>query len=557
MAQIKLFKFDTDGFQVEHDPTADDITALSLSSGAGGISAGGNIAMNSNKITGLAPGTANNDGVNKEQLDQAVISGGTVKELLFDQVQLDNAQGILALEVLFFDGQPTAGDTVVVDDGTTTVTMTAVANQGSEVSETDFSIETSAKTALQRLVTRFNAATANTKWTMTYRETEHPDLSADGIVVVTEDTTGAGASPSRIYTSGAWATPADIQVVEFATGATPTVDLDYQNETPVTPPTSDPGAGRFGLRRTQANLVANEIHFVRTNDFQYSWDDDTNTWQVLSGAGAVPDATAASGGGIKGKITFDSDKGLDISSGIGEAKIDAVTIDFNGSGQMKVTGLPSLFEVNGTPVSANVDAAALNTLTGGGNADSEHVHAAAGITLDHADLNNVTADQHHNRQHAITSAADHSETGLTTGHVLTATGSTTFAWQAPAVPAKARSTRWASTAAVALAVGEPVYPSSNDNVSPCDNTNNNTRKYSGVCSQAAAGAAATEVQQDGLIVPTTIGGSPSAGDLVYLNTPKGVTVTLPTGSGTHRLVVGKMVNATTMVIEPQYLGKIN
>lgn len=47
----------------------------------------------------------------------------------------------------------------------------------------------------------------------------------------------------------------------------------------------------------------------------------------------------------------------------------------------------------------------------------------------HASLTGVTADQHHAQAHALV-GADHTASGLTTGHVLTATGATTFAFAA-------------------------------------------------------------------------------------------------------------------------------
>lgn len=49
--------------------------------------------------------------------------------------------------------------------------------------------------------------------------------------------------------------------------------------------------------------------------------------------------------------------------------------------------------------------------------------------LQHSDLDGVTSDQHHNRQHGLTDAADHSASGLSAGCVVRATGATTFAWQ--------------------------------------------------------------------------------------------------------------------------------
>lgn len=68
-----------------------------------------------------------------------------------------------------------------------------------------------------------------------------------------------------------------------------------------------------------------------------------------------------------------------------------------------------------------------------GSAQVEMVRAESATRLaqlaekDHASLTNVTANQHHNQAHAIT-GADHTASGLTTGHVIRATGATTFAF---------------------------------------------------------------------------------------------------------------------------------
>lgn len=48
----------------------------------------------------------------------------------------------------------------------------------------------------------------------------------------------------------------------------------------------------------------------------------------------VGTATSASGGGIKGKVTFDSDKGISVTSGVASLKVDAVTIDFDINGKL-------------------------------------------------------------------------------------------------------------------------------------------------------------------------------------------------------------------------------
>ena len=58
---------------------------------------------------------------------------------------------------------------------------------------------------------------------------------------------------------------------------------------------------------------------------------------------------------------------------------------------------------------------------------SETISRVAVSTTDHNALTNVTSDQHHNQVHEL-AGADHTATGLTVGHVIRATGATTFAW---------------------------------------------------------------------------------------------------------------------------------
>lgn len=352
----------------------------------GGLTMGGNIAMGTYKITGLGDGTADQDAVTLSQLNAAVLTGGTVKEPLFVTDQLDDTDGINATEALYFANQPSVGNTVTIKNGAVTETYSFVANQGAESASTDVSIESSAVTAMQRLVLRANLNSST--WDYFFYATEHADINADGVIAVVEKATAAGASASRIY--GTFTTQADLQVVEFASGTTPDI-IPYYTQTAATASTSDPVNGRFGLRRQQSALTDGEIHLVLDTDYQWSWDADTTSWNLMS-AGSVPDATSGSGGAIKGKVTFDSDKGLSVTTGIAEALIDAVTIDFNGSGQMKVTGLPLQFEVNGVATSTNVTAANLSALTGGGQI-SLHSHASAPATSSQRVENAIAVDE--------------------------------------------------------------------------------------------------------------------------------------------------------------------
>lgn len=63
---------------------------------------------------------------------------------------------------------------------------------------------------------------------------------------------------------------------------------------------------------------------------------DTTALVFTQSGGTIPDATSASGGGVKGRVTFDSDKGLAVLSGVAAAKVDNSTVAFDGSGNLSV-----------------------------------------------------------------------------------------------------------------------------------------------------------------------------------------------------------------------------
>ena len=60
----------------------------------------------------------------------------------------------------------------------------------------------------------------------------------------------------------------------------------------------------------------------------------------LVASAAFADATAGSGGGTKGKVTADSDLGLDVVSGVLEVKVDGVSVGINLAGELEALGAP-------------------------------------------------------------------------------------------------------------------------------------------------------------------------------------------------------------------------
>jgi len=107
--------------------------------------------------------------------------------------------------------------------------------------------------------------------------------------------------------------------------------------------------------------------------------DVANKGYVDSVAGGV-DATSASGGGIKGKATYDEDKGLLVAAGIAEVKVDtAAGVEFNGSGAIRAKVSPTeAIEFNGSgEIRTKIDGSSV-TLNGSGQLAVPEAAAASG-----------------------------------------------------------------------------------------------------------------------------------------------------------------------------------
>jgi len=267
--------------------------------------------------------------VDKKYVDDKIAAGVTGsaswKEVVLHDSQLANgsanSDGIKPAMAVYFSAQPAAGDTVIVsfDGGTTTRTYTFVANQGAESAETDVSIESSAITAMQRLVTRMNADTSRLS-DAEFEADALDSINTDGVVVIIlkdGSTIPATADQSGVY--GTWGTQANVQVVDFEDG-------DYQGSTSENLPTTFDANAGFGRQAT--SLPANEAHSVRDTDKLAVWNNDNNTWTKIASPGAY---TAGDGIDIAtGVISADllASGGLKFVSG----EISVEPNDFAGEG---------------------------------------------------------------------------------------------------------------------------------------------------------------------------------------------------------------------------------
>jgi hypothetical protein len=338
----------------------------------GGLKMYGDLDANNQVVKNVPAGTLGHHAVNKSQLDTAVITGAKVKELILHRNQLDDAEGVRAAIALVMQQQPVAGDTITLTDGTTTRTYGATS--GGDV---QYTIGGTVAITMANLATAI-LGDASGAWGAIY-SANLESIDADGAVIIYEEATSGAVS--KAY--GTWTTPTDVEVVNFYG------ETEYTKVALTDLPASSPANTNFGFRRVIASVVAGEVHWAKTDDIAYYWDDDDTTWVTTTGAGSIPDATSASGGGIKGKVTFDSDKGLSVASGVAgivltankglafavagtletlpdgtkgmevgasglATKIDNATITFNGSGQIQSVGSAEAQRVENT-LTANAD----------------------------------------------------------------------------------------------------------------------------------------------------------------------------------------------------------
>lgn len=574
MGFVRFFKFDAQGYQEEHDPSADELEIGSLKlngnidlqsshkvvSAADAANPGEflvyqqsnailtGLSLNNQKLTGVLAGTSATDGVNVEQMDTAILTGGRVRELLLHQDQLDDTNGWYAAMAAYFTGQPTAGQLFTLTDGTTTRSYGATS--GGDVQYTI------GATVADTMANLANAITGDGSgaWDAVFTADGLDEMNAGGVIVIYENTTAAGDSTSRAYGNAA-----NCQVVEYASGGS--VDVEYASSTSAALPGSDPAEGRFGPRHQQSELEDGEIHAIRVENYQYMWDDSQDTWRTLNGPGSIPDATSDTGGGTKGKLTVDSDFGLLIVGGVLTINLDTNPgLEFDGTtGKIRVKVYDGIaLGANGIQVDLATGTPDPGLQLSGTSPDKKLAvlpNTSAGIQ--------VTASGVEAKLH--TSPASGLSFDGTSGGIKVNVDGTTVQLNASnqleaiGVP-EADHVRFTLTAgAGGVSKGDPVYISGEDTGLPCDADNANTRLFCGVAKAAAAATASFEVQMDGVIEDVSVAGTPAAGDHVYIAAGGGLTVDIPAAND-YRYKVGYIKGITPTVdvaIVPQYLGKGN
>jgi len=321
------------------------------------------------EVTGL-PATPSGPtaAASKAYVDASVSGGASWRETLLTASQLDNTNDAIANAVAFYMANTAQnGDTFIINDGGSTETWTFAGASGAF--QPDFGA--SALDSMTDLVSRINTDSA--VWAAILG-TALQGINPAGNVVIVYRQVPTAASTDRIY--GVFTTPADAQHVDFGT------ELDYRSSISINLPGADPTSPNFGFGRITSGLTPNEAHLVRLEDSAYIWNEDAGVWQLS--AGAVSLATSGSGGGVVGQSTYDSDKGLAVTAGVAEVRVDGSTITFT-AGQLSVAGGAIPFGTSGAggavagKVTADSDKGLLIT---GGPTDAILESKVDGVSID-------------------------------------------------------------------------------------------------------------------------------------------------------------------------------
>ena len=250
------------------------------------------------------------------QIAASVASGVTFREVILSVNQLDSTNNGLAQAGAFFLlAVAISGDTFILKDNSNTETWTFAAGSGAFQP----AVGATASDSMTNLVSRIN--TDSVFWSAVL-ETGLQSINASGQVVIVYKKVPSATVNDRVYGVIAGSNG---KIVNYGAAS------DYRSSTAIDIPASDPVSANFGFGRVTAGLMPSEAHLVRDDDTIYTWDADTTTWLQLS---KFILATSGAGGATVGQATYDSNKGLAVSTGIVEVKNDNSTIQFNGSGQL-------------------------------------------------------------------------------------------------------------------------------------------------------------------------------------------------------------------------------
>ena len=531
MAARKPLFMGTEGFSEE--------MAISDAMTLGGLTMGGNVVMATNKITGLGAGSASGDALAYGQAsanlaDLTIASAG--------DITLSGGGEVLGLPSV-----PTVADSAA----SKAYVDSLVTGLGWKEAVACFRL------IGNRTVTQVNALSPVAG--DAYVVTDAGTLTAGSLAVVAGDLVEFNCTGwlKLVAASGGFV-PAGTRAIlsDTDTLLAPYTDGTDNDKIVVFSGSSNTGADTGDTVDKASVLIQDPGHVGYYDNLGYVYEGTpaTGTWIQFTGAGTINAGDGLSKTGNTLDVDLATNSGLHFTSTQLEAFLNGTTLQ-KGAAGLSVKGLPSLFEVNAVAVSANVTAANLTELTGGG-ATTLHTHdySPTGHTHTHASTTGQTANDHHNQSHVL-DGGDHTVSGLTPGHILTALTASTFGFAAPVSTAgeASRVENTLTTATDATADGDPVYVNGNSTVGKARADNDAKSRVIGVIRTGSGAAGATpEVVTVGICAGVLSGAS--AGATYYLGSTGGLSAALP-GAANRVIALGYAYNATDLWVGIRDYGK--
>jgi hypothetical protein len=350
MAERKfMFMNPTYGYHEESDPTSDTISLA-------GLTMGGNIAMGTHKITGMGDPTAAQEAATKAYVDNVASGLSWRPPVLVLNMVSDADQGgvdptgMAKGDCYVVDNWATQTDGDIVEWSGTAWVVIQAATASEPADGTRVVVKaTGAAGSFAGQANKIGTydATLNT-WSF--------ETAVDGWAVLVNGDGGVWSDTAWTYNGTAWVQFSGTGQINAGNGLTK--DGNTLN------------VGKGDGIAVGADDVAIDLYATNPG---------------LELVGTSPDKKlAVKYDGAHGIVTGASGLELEIDLTPGTLKVDA-----DGLG---VTGLPSLFTINDSAVSANVTATNLNTLTAGSssNADTLHTHTVdEARRIEHTHLNNA------------------------------------------------------------------------------------------------------------------------------------------------------------------------
>jgi len=455
----------------------------------------------------------------KAYVDAVAVQSRAWKEVLLVKEQVLNGAsgGVLQAILAALSGQPTANDTFILTDGTTTETFTFKAT---EAAAFDVAIGATAADTLANLVQAINDD--STLWSAvdtTGLDAYFAAAYANQAVIYR---TAVSTASDRAYGS---ITGSVLKVVEFDNAQQQDYDIAAGTEQNL--PSADPTTKTFGFGRVKGSLATNETHPIAEDITAWTWDTDDEIWRQT-------DSSAIQGG-----------PGISRSGSVISTDLDTTAAE-TGAGQ---SGGSSGLEYDTTGNAGKLRVSVSATGAIGRKADGIGIRLPATNPGLQITSNELDAKLDGTRGLAKDASGQYVKVD---GSTITFDGGGQL--QATTVASEAQRIENDLPVSAAVAIGDVVeFRTTNDQIAPCDAGTDAETQCIGVATTAQS-----TVGQNATIVSIGLAAGVISGATVgtpyYLQDGGGIGTAIPTGNK-RVVLVGYAKNANDLWVEIQDFGK--